>query len=96
MTTISFMAKASCYRIKPTPVLVPLECTDIPPGSVFRHPRWTNGVYWSPVKVMYNLVAFSMDTDRITYIYLMNHGYEIKRPGEDWKPCSKDANENLS
>jgi hypothetical protein len=24
-----------------------------------------------------------------TYLQLMDRGYQIKRPGEGWKPCSK-------
>ena len=75
------------YRIKPEPVMVPLGPQDVPPGSAIRQSGgdgWaiitivgTDGISWPTVpECPYDRLAATM---------------EIKRPGEDWKPCHKPA-----
>lgn len=70
---------------------VPLEAKDVPPGSVFRLPG-TNA-WFTPVSVTNYGVNFvsNMDGARLFRSFDdITDYHEIKRPGEDWQPCSKE------
>jgi len=88
-----FTASPSCYRIKPEPVMVPLEPEDVPPGSLLRN----KNVPWTVVLAVTEVgfvVPSKFTTDVVhPYREAMEDGTEIKRPGEDWKPCCKPAGE---
>lgn len=77
------------YRIKPDPV--PLGPEDVPPMSVLRSPGWSHGQHVTP-SVFSNVVCWIGTAGPIclTYYELMRDGWEIQRPGEDWKPCHKE------
>jgi hypothetical protein len=81
------------YRIKPEPAMVPLGPEDVPPGSLLRN----KDVPWAVVLAVTE-TGFVMPSKFRGEIYhpyreAMELGSEIKRPGEDWKPCCKPANE---
>lgn len=70
---------------------VPLEAKDVPPGSVFRLPG-TNA-WFTPVSVTNYGVNFvsNMNGARLFRSFDdITDCHEIKRPGEDWQPCSKE------
>ena len=75
-----------CYRIKPEPVTTPLGPEDVPPGSALR---LTSGSEWFLISraSKFGLYFGSLWVD---YIELQG-SWQIKRPGEDWKPCHKPA-----
>jgi hypothetical protein len=91
----------AAYRRKPAPKRVPLGPEDVKPGSVFRWDCWGAqkgmqhswawiyyvGVYGIVVQIALNCSATS-----ISWAKAMDGG-SIKRPGEDWKPCWKEATE---
>jgi hypothetical protein len=66
----------------------PLEAADIPPGSVVRLPRWGAGIWESVTRVTAVDVTLIGVKSR-TFWHLAKEGYQIKRPGEWWKQCSK-------
>ena len=79
-------------RIKPSSVMVPLSPEDILPGSIVRLKGgadrwravlcvWPRGI--ETVGGVKTLSAFDFEECRAVL--------EIKRPGEDWKPCEKPA-----
>jgi hypothetical protein len=70
---------------------VPLEAKDVPPGSVFKSNKCAYGDWVAPYAVT-NVGVWFVRTNEWNYAALMD-GWEIKRPGEDWKPCSKEATE---
>ena len=75
------------YRIKPEPVMVPLGPEDVPPGSAVRKigdTKWYLVVDGMKDGMNFGQVSWS------TYEALQKC-FEIKRPGEDWKPCHKPA-----
>lgn len=78
------------YRIKPEPRRVPLGPEDVPPGSVFRWKTktssWVTALFVSQTSVW---LATSGSGDAWSYETLMEKA-EIKRPGSDWQPCSKE------
>ena len=84
--SLDFSCAPDCYRIKPEPVMVPLGPQDVPPGSVIRH---VGSEYWSLV-IYANREIVKLHDRGIKYEHLCPT-YEIKRPGEDWKPCYKPA-----
>lgn len=76
-------------RIKPEPppvILVPLGPEDVPPGSVFRPKNRGNSYWFNPLGVLKE--AMLVKDHMFTWAELMD-SHEIKRPGEDWQPCSK-------
>jgi hypothetical protein len=78
------------YRLRSTtPRLVPLGPEDVPPGSVVRLAK----VGWLAVSECADegLIVNSLAPDDISWSRLMDDGWEIKRPGEDWAPCSKES-----
>lgn len=70
----------------------PLDAGDVPPGSVFRDIDDAQTPYWSaPVNVHDAGVVLHNDSDCLevfTWAELQEN-CQIKRPGEDWKPCLK-------
>lgn len=82
----NFLNPPQYYHIKPEPVMVPLELEDVPPGSVIRH---VGSEYWSLV-IYANREIVKLHDRGLKYGHLCPT-YEIKRPGEDWKPCHKPA-----
>lgn len=74
------------YRIKPESATVPLGPDDVPPGSAIRS---ADG-YWS---IVTRLDVWGLDIGSrkmIPWGELLLY-WQIKRPGEDWKPCHKPA-----
>jgi hypothetical protein len=77
------------YRLRSTtPRLVPLGPEDVPPGSVFRWACRPSG--WFLVTGVTN-EKVEFGSSLYDYAGLMSAGVQIKRPGEDWRPCSKPA-----
>jgi hypothetical protein len=87
---VNHLAALQAYRRKLTK-RVPLGPEDVPPGSVFRSALNTRGEWTAPHSVTAVGVWF-VRTNEWAYATLVD-GWEIKRPGEDWKPCSKEATE---
>jgi hypothetical protein len=67
----------------------PLEAADIPPGSVLKWPGWLDGSWEAVTRVTAVDVTLARPAKIRTYWHLAKEGYQIKRPGEGWKPCSK-------
>jgi hypothetical protein len=81
------------WRIKPLPdpqrELVPLEASDVPPGSVIRFPQMTG---WGMVTGVGVSGVTGPEGDERPWCDLMDDGGEILRPGQtEWSPCSKAA-----
>jgi hypothetical protein len=87
------------YRIKPEPVYVPLEISDVPPGSIFsRFPEheyyqtMTNTSGWVSILEVAGAVMMS-------YMELKDQGWQINRSipltgkwnPDAWQPCRKEA-----
>lgn len=76
-------------RLIPQPVMVPLEVSDVPPGSVIRNYAW-NESDWVPVAVGGNFVIRLDTGERLTFEKLML-SWQILRLGERcWEPCMKE------
>ena len=84
-----FTFSPSRYRIRPEPSMVPLEPEDVPPGSFFRYFERKQGYNYIAITKVAKAHLYLESFD-LSYLTAMNLG-EIKRPGEDWKPCSKIA-----
>ena len=83
---LDFICAPDCYRIKPEPEMVPLELEDVPPGSALR--AIGNSEWW----MVSNACKFGVSFSSFWRDYIELQGaWEIKRPGEDWKPCHKPA-----
>ena len=82
------------YRIKPEPKTVPLGPEDVPPGSVFRPVSFKENEYYNPLHVGMHMIILA-DTVLFTRKWAQMHedGWLIKRPGQDWQPCSKQVAE---
>ena len=87
------------YRIKPEPVMIPLGPEDVPPGSVVRGAGETQDEGWCLITSC-SLTGIRIwrhcdpdYQDEIRWDDLYDNGSQIKRLGEDWKPCYKPANE---
>lgn len=83
-----YITKRPLPAPKPKTVKVPLEASDIPPGSVIRHKNWEKSDWAITVKVN--------DREVHTHLSLLNYdvlfaNWEIKRPGEEWKSCYKEV-----
>ncbi len=91
MPEIDFSGQASRYRIKPTPALIPLGPEDVPPGSVFRSAAADKALWFNPIQVTLRGLDTDFEGENILWVNLME--YEIKRPNQDWQPCSKQAPE---
>ena len=79
------------YRlVDATKTRIPLTMDDVPAGSVFSANPEVG--YVSP-HVDYYGIEFRSDKKDFSYSWaeLMERGFQIKRPGEDWAPCSKEA-----
>lgn len=76
------------------PIMVPLEAADVPPGSVFED---YDGFGWlTPIAVTKTGVSLpAIDNSIVDYTWedlkAGPHSTRIKRPGQDWQPCSKPA-----
>jgi hypothetical protein len=70
--------------------LVPLEASDVPPGSVFRLKDDPDGFDAFAAVNASGVVLANRLGHRFSWEKMMNQ-WEIKRPGEDWQPCSKAA-----
>ena len=84
------------YRIKPSPVMVPLGPEDVPPGSVVRHKNWGNNVSWCIVEgVGKNALSYGSQLGHgwtREWIDLKEQGFEISRDGgKTWQRCEKEA-----
>ena len=82
-----FIYPPQYYRIKPEPAMIPLGPEDVPPGSAIRKigdTKWYLVVDGMKDGMNFGQVSWS------TYEALQKC-FEIKRPGEDWKPCHKPA-----
>ncbi len=80
------------WRVKPEPKLIPLGPEDISPGSVVRH-RSDPPFCFRSIDVECDGIRFTSTNIFCPWKNLAGGHYEIKRPGEDWKPCSKEAAE---
>jgi hypothetical protein len=73
------------------PQWVPLGPEDVPPGSVFSAFLNTPGYcYPSLVDEDGCFFASRPSQEVVSWEDLFDH-WQIKRPGEDWKPCKKEA-----
>ena len=80
----------SFYRLRSTtPRLVPLGPEDIPPGSVVLAPGEVS-FGWRYIRPAHNGTHVFVGDVSYTFEDLMR--WQIKRPGEDWQPCSKPEN----
>jgi hypothetical protein len=68
------------------PKRVPLAPNDVPTGAEFMAPGGER-YQWSRIA----RDVISLDSFVKTFTSLMETGWQIKRPGEDWKPCSKEV-----
>ena len=93
MPELDFSFPPDKYRIKPEPVLVPLGPEDVPPGSAFRWPEWSDGAWKITHEIDRERIYFPCGVkpagNSSTYEDLMWESVEIQRPGEDWTACSK-------
>ena len=86
-------------RIKPTPTLIPLEASDIPPGSVIS--VYPNLAWFSLVWVDISKVSYmgSSKIATLTVSELHSQGWQINRSipllgkwdPTAWEPCSKPS-----
>lgn len=83
------LANGLSIRVKPAPVTVDLAPEDVPPDSLLR--CLPKGVIFSEVQTVTTKRVYCKGLMCLTYQQLREHGAEIKRPGEDWQPCSKPA-----
>ena len=86
-----FSMEPAGYRIKPEPVMVPLGPEDVPPGSVVRQQHYNKGVWHGVGFVTTDGVAINLERESKFLTYQELNICEIKRPGQDWMPCSKTA-----
>ncbi len=81
--------KPECFRIKAEPKTVPLGPEDFPPGSAIRK---KGDIGWiMPTNV--NEAGITAPLLLISTFRSLVANYEIKRPGQDWQPCSKQVSE---
>lgn len=72
--------------------LIPLEASDIPPGSHFR--RKKNAAIWETCLHLIKGEIFLSDTGWHPFVQLHEDSWEILRPGStEWLPCSKVSKE---
>lgn len=99
-TVLDCLAGGLPIRIKPTPTLIPLEPSDIPPGSVFRREGETN--WWSIEGITEEGIRHQDIGMRVTFTYytsLHQAYYQINRSipllgkwdPTAWEPCSKPS-----
>lgn len=75
------------------PEWVPLECSDVPPGSCLRGTGndWRNGDWrdcWTAaLEVCPNGVRINRQNEPVSWKNLAD--WQILRPGETWQPCRK-------
>lgn len=97
---LDFGASPDFYRIKPEPVMVPLEASDLPPGTVLRGSGEIGSEGWCLIT---SCSCTGIRTWRhcdpgnqteTTWMKLRDNGTQIKRPGEEWMPCCKPTPES--
>lgn len=72
------------------PVMIPLEPEDIPPGSALRlKSKEAEVPYWMIYSVSSQFIYLTPET-KIPWKAAQREN-EVKRPGQDWKPCEKEA-----
>ncbi len=86
-----YITKRPLPAPKPKTVKVPLEPSDIPPGSIigirFRAATGT----WFAVQGIASSGVLIATAEGIVRFDLLAKDWEIKRPGEEWKPCYKEV-----
>lgn len=89
-----FDSPPQSYRIKPGPVMVPLGPEDVTIGSAIRKKSWL-GDGWAMVSTVgiSGITSAYRPQGHLSWDDLREE-YEIKRPGEDWKPCSKEGEQS--
>lgn len=85
-----YITKRPLPAPKPKTVKVPLEASDIPPGSIIAY-RNRIAETWFTVQGVKHKGVLIATTDRVVYFDDLMRNWEIKRPGEDWKPCYKEV-----
>jgi len=83
-------APPELYRICPEKKRVPLEPSDVPPGSVIWETGWPPGT-WEMVTGIEGAGVRYADALR-DWEYLMREA-RILRPGKDWANCWKELSE---
>ena len=89
------------YRIKPDPIMVPLEAVDVLPGSVFRCLDWQkHGGYFTP-SVHKSGVSWTSGIEVLfeTFANLLEKNWQINRSipitgkwdADAWEKCEKEA-----
>ncbi len=71
---------------------VPLEASDVPPGSVFRRNASDIG-YLVPIEVTQSKAHFTgkVHAWSANFESMISDHWQILRPGQDWQPCSKQV-----
>jgi hypothetical protein len=77
------------YRIKPEPQWIPIGPEDVPPGSSVRMMEIEVMVLRSSKSGVY-ICGQVGNIYEVEYDELFED-WQIKRPGEDWKPCKKEV-----
>lgn len=76
---------------------VALTASDVPPGSLLRHPNYIPGVFHAITSVVGDGVLHTSIRDTKTVVILekwhelWSEGFEILRPGGEWTPCWKET-----
>ena len=86
---IGWTRPPECYRIKPAPVMVPPCYADVPPLSILRHSAWDKNQWSLVLQVHENGPEIAQGIEE--FDALQSEGWLIKRPGEDWQKCEKEA-----
>ena len=82
------------YRIKPKLKRVPLEASDVPPGSIVRHWAMKPNLWAEVLRIYHNSMVVFSEENGFEAIPFDDAGcWEIKRPNEDWNPCWKEIQE---
>jgi hypothetical protein len=80
------------WRIKPEPQWIPIGPDDAPPGSVIRGRSEEKTKAWCMILTCSDFGIRIQGRDEVTkWSEAMEWGWQIKRPGEDWKPCKKEV-----
>lgn len=85
-----YITKRPLPAPKPKTVKVPLEASDIPPGSIIAY-RNRIAETWFTVQGVKHKGVLIATTDRVVYFDDLMRNWEIKRPGEEWKSCYKEV-----
>jgi len=98
----SWMKDGRCYKyldeskedlMTPAPKKkrVPLEVSDIPPGSVLRHESWSKEKPWAAISTFADAGASIIGQfGRLSLINAAQFPWQILRPGGEWLPMWKE------